>query len=636
MKTLISIFSLLVIVHSQISAQDCQACKPRTIILYDNYVNVPRPQDDAGIYRYWDFFYIAAGVKDYVIKTDPTCDCFSTFDGAFFTTKGAVQTNIKWGIEHANTPPPGEAGGYADYLLYGVVSGDVSQTVTLNLETGKTRELVQSNTVSLPLGFDPFATGGFLAASIGPLYTTILDFEKQKRDQGEPYAIQPKITFTPERTSLNSGESTVIDILFKDCDDVSLKARVLTLTVTGGTLKSDKVITDDNGEALVEFVAGSQTTLAKVTSIYPFEKATGYHDVADVDPAFIQINKPDNTWYINAVFNVQNTNTESQTASSMSIKSNSSDQTHILFGAWVKNMSPLKGHFSVDPKNQLIDLDAKKAISSYSHTHVEAPGAFTDEQDTFVANSSDNAVSAPHLEAMVSARDFNFGLQKISADQTGHGMNVLVNSDPINGTTTTIDNITPDPTDLLGLSLSGETRDTTYTIYESESSGTGITTTKTTMVEQRCSWDSTYCELSYNQRYTEVSQGLLGELAYETHWIQQYNVVVFVLSPDRPTAVSDRQNPIPTVYSLAQNYPNPFNSTTVIRYQVPAFSGQLPVVSVRVYDSLGREVAILVDETKTPGVYEAVFDGGKLTSGVYFYRMQAASFTATKKFLLLR
>jgi hypothetical protein len=89
---------------------------------------------------------------------------------------------------------------------------------------------------------------------------------------------------------------------------------------------------------------------------------------------------------------------------------------------------------------------------------------------------------------------------------------------------------------------------------------------------------------------------------------------------------------IPAEYSLDQNYPNPFNPTTVIRYYLPAVSD----VRLVMYDVLGREVAVLVNERKDAGVHEAKFDGSGLSSGVYFYRIEAGSFVQTRKLLLTR
>jgi len=90
---------------------------------------------------------------------------------------------------------------------------------------------------------------------------------------------------------------------------------------------------------------------------------------------------------------------------------------------------------------------------------------------------------------------------------------------------------------------------------------------------------------------------------------------------------------------LSQNYPNPFNPTTTIKYQLPEFS----FVTLKVYDVLGSEIALLVNEEKPMGSYEVEFDASKLSSGVYFYRLQAVpngrqagSFVVTKKMVLLR
>jgi glucuronoarabinoxylan endo-1,4-beta-xylanase len=83
---------------------------------------------------------------------------------------------------------------------------------------------------------------------------------------------------------------------------------------------------------------------------------------------------------------------------------------------------------------------------------------------------------------------------------------------------------------------------------------------------------------------------------------------------------------------LHQNYPNPFNPSTIIRYELPKSS----TVRLSVYDMLGREVSMLVNERKDAGVHEATFDASGLSSGVYLCRLQAGDFVQTRKLLLVR
>ena len=85
-------------------------------------------------------------------------------------------------------------------------------------------------------------------------------------------------------------------------------------------------------------------------------------------------------------------------------------------------------------------------------------------------------------------------------------------------------------------------------------------------------------------------------------------------------------------FQLYQNYPNPFNPVTSVKYAV----GNRQLVSLIVFDILGKEVATLVSEEKTTGEYEVEFDGTDLPSGIYFYRLQSGNFVETKKMILLR
>jgi subtilisin family serine protease len=93
-------------------------------------------------------------------------------------------------------------------------------------------------------------------------------------------------------------------------------------------------------------------------------------------------------------------------------------------------------------------------------------------------------------------------------------------------------------------------------------------------------------------------------------------------------------NSLPTEFSLQQNYPNPFNPSTTIEYVIP--NGVRNLVTLKVYDLLGNEVTTLVNEEKSAGTYQVVFDASALTSGIYFYKLQASSFSQSRKMILLK
>ncbi len=109
-------------------------------------------------------------------------------------------------------------------------------------------------------------------------------------------------------------------------------------------------------------------------------------------------------------------------------------------------------------------------------------------------------------------------------------------------------------------------------------------------------------------------------------WLAQY-------VKDNPlTGVETSASNVPTRYELSQNYPNPFNPTTNIRYSIVKSSK----VTLQVYNILGQMVKTLVNEVQSPGHYTITFNAETLASGIYFYRIQAGNFIATKKLILLK
>jgi hypothetical protein len=95
----------------------------------------------------------------------------------------------------------------------------------------------------------------------------------------------------------------------------------------------------------------------------------------------------------------------------------------------------------------------------------------------------------------------------------------------------------------------------------------------------------------------------------------------------------------PSAFVLEQNYPNPFNPSTRIRFSIPVsreYAAGSMETKLVVYDLLGREVAVLVNEKKVPGQYEVKFDAATLASGIYFYRLTAGGNAQTRKMIVLK
>ena len=115
----------------------------------------------------------------------------------------------------------------------------------------------------------------------------------------------------------------------------------------------------------------------------------------------------------------------------------------------------------------------------------------------------------------------------------------------------------------------------------------------------------------------------LGEINYPfTNYAHLYGVV----------GVEEQINKVPAEFLLSQNYPNPFNSSSVIKYSIPKSSQ----ITLKIFNTLGEEIETLINEEKPVGTYEVNWNAADLPSGVYFYKITAGNYIATRKMLLLK
>ncbi len=136
---------------------------------------------------------------------------------------------------------------------------------------------------------------------------------------------------------------------------------------------------------------------------------------------------------------------------------------------------------------------------------------------------------------------------------------------------------------------------------------------------------SSYIGQNIKLRYFLRSDGFVEE---DGIYVDDINIIVY---EEAPTSMEDLVLNV-VDYKLEQNYPNPFNPSTKISYRIP----ETGLVSLKVYDVLGKEIASLVNEEKDAGIYDVNFNAANLPSGIYFYTIKTSKFTDTKKMILLK
>jgi hypothetical protein len=127
-----------------------------------------------------------------------------------------------------------------------------------------------------------------------------------------------------------------------------------------------------------------------------------------------------------------------------------------------------------------------------------------------------------------------------------------------------------------------------------------------------------------------IGQGFVGTIQRGNTRIESGFLADTSIRITIATAINEQWMPL--TYLLRQNFPNPFNPSTNISFSLPTRS----FVSLKVIDLLGREVATIISEEMSAGSYSRQWNANNLTSGVYFYRLQAGSFAETKKLILLK
>jgi photosystem II stability/assembly factor-like uncharacterized protein len=147
-------------------------------------------------------------------------------------------------------------------------------------------------------------------------------------------------------------------------------------------------------------------------------------------------------------------------------------------------------------------------------------------------------------------------------------------------------------------------------------------------------YKTTNSGLNWTMQATGTIDPLFGVefIDYNTGWVCGFNGRILKTTNGGSTWIQPSLTEIPAEYKLEQNYPNPFNPVTMVNFSVP----KTGLVTIKVYNPLGKEVETLVNERMTAGTYGVSFDGSDLASGVYFYKLTAGDFSSIKRMVIIK
>jgi hypothetical protein len=543
-----------------------------------------------------------------------------------------VTSDLIYGLSRVSAPPS-DTVKFADYVLYGIVTGNDAPSYILRLECAASRALVKADTQVLCYSFDPLGVGKVALSGLGPIYQTIIDYEKKTRGLGGLYAIAPKVTFTADKTELSDGESVPLTVNVIDCDGTPLSNWPVTLTASAGSVNPVVVNTNAQGVATTVFTASNIKTTALVTTMLYYLQPSGQSSAASVLPINLSLNKPDGEWVATATYDYRyNTQTKSKGEFETG-SSNLNTRIDIYFGARLFDISPVAGAFISDPDNYDIQWTASKSEESFNQRHWEQKDAgYIDEKGYYNLHASKKPSPAPLPVVRVSENGYTFSLKKIEASQSGDGESrsetYLKTSPPESSN----EKYKVDPDIVLSFSITGKPVDTTYTITEQSDVG-GISSTKTTQIHQTCSWKDDICMLGYDRDCTErilVSTGI-NETTVNT---EHTSLTAMLSHIGKKSATAPHAKPDASLkrLNLQSSKYNVANHTLFVCYSAPAQqNGVFTIVNM-----LGKEIARLVRNDMVAGDQIISWNMAGIPMGVYLLRIDSGKWSGTQKITIIK
>jgi hypothetical protein len=626
--TFILMIQLLGVLKTSAQNWECEECPPRSIGLFDCEVQVPQPSwgQSLTLGDWLEFSFVGHGISEELFLNDPSKSCLSFYDGQFVLAADSLpdfdsvsyQVSYNW----QNLPGSGSLS-YADYIVYSkLYQSGSGYEIIVYLETGKTREIVAQNTIQYNPAIAGVNNGKNAAQFLKPLLGKIRDFEKQKRNQLSDVAIEAKLEVKPQKFYLNTNESTQIILRLKDCDDFKLPNRELNLTASSGALSSNSVITNNEGEAEVTYTAGSSPAWVEIYGEHVYYYPHGAGEIGAVDAKFISVNKSSaDVWDFTATVNVSLTSF-ADTSWAIIIPN---VPTITDYRSFYKRYS---GTVTV---SGLIQNECGVYGNDFCYTENEPPvlwffygniSEFSKNKETEYLNGvleiwGETVTFCNELAVGSEIRTDNY---RINADDASVNLEYssIIKYFSVGGYGNGEENYHNKRWESGGF----------WQIFQGNYSRSADVDVSWTEPEPHGSF--TYQDSVYSFNYNGTETLYTHNFEYGTIQTTITKNLNGKLKPFYRTITSVDENyfnfsAVPDDYGII-NYPNPFNPSTVISYRLPVRS----IITLKVYDILGNEVATLVNEEKPAGRYEVEFNSHSglpsgevrnLVSGVYFCRL---------------
>lgn len=610
-------------------AQSCQDCGQRLVGIYDPSISpaIMQNADQYDLTGNMNLFGVGGIIDSTLRSIDKKISCIKLHDFFLWETqpdtlnlKGQDGSIPDWLI----TPPQGSIK-TVDYIIESSVEGTPGNfKLNLSLEAAYSREVIISSSISFTsLNGIPTAVSGLLSNSFIPLYDRIFNWEISKRDNDPDISVSPaEIKVLNGQEEININEELKVDFLYLDCDKTPLKNRKIYLkggealgvkfdNSIGGQFTTDYVTTDNEGKASAIFKVGDIPGEV-VMSVYNIYKTpTGYSNFSEGFAILYTKQNPADYWHvriststdyfshrdtswIDYVLNVPYSGYLKTTTN----KSASSD----AYG-WILNASNEDGVFYYTDDIPIVAATAK--------------GGF---MDVSISSNED------YISGLTVSGDKRIDTYTGHADHSSFNLQFYYNEN------------TGDKSFGAGITFSGsgeyhgKAYDNGWKDYSSEISDYGD--------HISLGWS----DGEPNGFLNKLSDGgYVGAFTFDTTYkmktytgtlsIIEHKTISIAIHPNSPlTSINKSKLKNPNKFVLLQNYPNPFNPETKICYSVPVYGH----VTLKLFNLIGEEIETLVNEIKSPGIYEIVFNKKQLTSGVYFYKLSAGGYSEVKKLVILK